>query len=136
MLATQKIIARKKTAERGALQKQNIRCTNQRSSATTTKPPPSKPANNQFRNVQQGETFRDQNTSSATVSTTQNDSRTISTGPPRRTGGTCFACGTNGHWRHNEVETYEDEYFHSSHISSPNALSENCIKDSEFESGE
>ena len=24
----------------------------------TTKPPPSKPANNQFRNVQQGDTFR------------------------------------------------------------------------------
>ena len=37
-----------KAAERRALQKQNIRRTNQRSSATTTKPPPSKPANNQF----------------------------------------------------------------------------------------
>ena len=35
-----------KAAPRRALQKQNIRRTNQRSSATTTKPPPSKPANN------------------------------------------------------------------------------------------
>ena len=42
-----------KAAERRALQKQNIRRKNQRLSATTTKPPPSKPANNQFRNVQQ-----------------------------------------------------------------------------------
>ena len=88
-----------KAAERRPLQKQNIRRTNQRSSATTTKPPPSKPANNQFRNVQQGYTFRGQNTSSATASTTQNDSRRISMGPPRRTGGTYFACGGNGHWR-------------------------------------
>ena len=71
-----------KAAERRALQKQNIRRTNQRSSETTTKPPPSKPVNNQFRNVQQGGTFREQNTSSATASTTQNDSRRISTGPP------------------------------------------------------
>ena len=42
-----------KGAERRALQKQNIRRKNQRSSATTTKLPLSKPANNQFRNVQQ-----------------------------------------------------------------------------------
>ena len=47
-----------KAAERRALQKQNIRRTNQRSSATTIKRPPSKPANSQFRNVQQGDTFR------------------------------------------------------------------------------
>ena len=40
-----------KAAERQALQKRNIRCSNQRSSGTTTKPPPSKPANNQFQNV-------------------------------------------------------------------------------------
>ena len=86
-----------KAAERQALLTQNIRRTNQKSSAKTTKPPPSKPANNQFRNVQQGDTFRKQ--SSTTASTTQNDSRRISTGPPRRTGGTCFACGRNGHWR-------------------------------------
>ena len=88
-----------KAAKRRALQKQNIRRTNQRSSTTTTKPPPSKPTNNQFRNVQQGNIFHGQNTSSATASTTQNDSRRISMGPPRRTGGTCFACGRNGHWR-------------------------------------
>ena len=87
-----------KAAERRALQKQNMRRTNQRSSATTTKPSPSKPANNQFRDVQQGDTFRGQNTSSATASTTQNNSRRISTGPPRRTGGIGFACGRNGHW--------------------------------------
>ena len=48
-----------KTAERQALQKQNIRRTNQRSSATTTNLPPSKPANNQFWNVQQGDTSRE-----------------------------------------------------------------------------
>ena len=59
-----------KASERQALQKQNIRRTNQRSSATITKPPLSKPANNQFRNVQQGDTFREQNTSSAIASTT------------------------------------------------------------------
>ena len=114
--------------------------------ATTTKPPPSKPANNQFRNVQQGDTFREQNTSSATVSTTQNDSRRISTGPPRRTGETCFACGkmaTGDNLLHsqeiipdNEAETYEDKYFHSSHISSLNEPPGNCIKDSGFKSGE
>ena len=88
-----------RASERQALQKQNIRRTNQRSSATITKPPLSKPANNQFRNVQQGDTFREQNTSGITASTTQNDSRRISTGPPRRTGGTCFDCERNGHWR-------------------------------------
>ena len=44
-----------KAGERRALQKQNIKRTNQRSSATTTKPPPSKSANNQFGNVQQGD---------------------------------------------------------------------------------
>ena len=48
-----------KTAERQALQKQNIRRANQRSSATTTKLPPSKPANNQLWNVQQGDTSRE-----------------------------------------------------------------------------
>ena len=80
-----------KAAESRALQKQNIRRTDQRSSATINKPPPSKPANNQFRNVQQRDNFREQNTSSIIASTTQNDSRRISTGPPRRTGGTCFA---------------------------------------------
>ena len=36
----------------------------------------------------------------------------------------------------NEAETHEDKYFHSSHISSLNEPSGNCIKDSEFESGE
>ena len=36
----------------------------------------------------------------------------------------------------NEAETYEDKYFHSSHISSLNEPPGNCIKDSEFESGE
>ena len=36
----------------------------------------------------------------------------------------------------NEAETYEDKYFHSSHISSLNKPSGNCTKDSEFESGE
>ena len=128
-----------KTAERQALQKQNIRRTNQRSSATTTKLPPSKPANNQCRNVQQGNTSREQNTSSATASTIQNDSRRISTRPPSRTGGTCFvvkemATGDNpAHSQEiipdNEAETYEDKYFHSSHISSLDEPPGNCIKD-------
>ena len=36
----------------------------------------------------------------------------------------------------NEAETYEDRYFHSSHISSLNEPPGNCIKDSEFESEE
>ena len=36
----------------------------------------------------------------------------------------------------NEAETYEGKNFHSSHISSLNEPSGNCIKDSEFESGE
>ena len=36
----------------------------------------------------------------------------------------------------NEAETYEDKYFHSSHISSLNEPPGNCMKDSEFESGE
>ena len=36
----------------------------------------------------------------------------------------------------NEVETYKDKYFHSSHISSLNEPPGNCIKGSEFESGE
>ena len=36
----------------------------------------------------------------------------------------------------NEAETYEDKYFHSSHISSLNKPPGNCIKDSELESGE
>ena len=36
----------------------------------------------------------------------------------------------------NDAETYEDKYFHPSHISSLNELPGNCIKDSEFESGE
>ena len=36
----------------------------------------------------------------------------------------------------NEAETYEDKYFHSSHISSLNEPPGNCIKNSEFESGE
>ena len=36
----------------------------------------------------------------------------------------------------NEAETYEDKYFHSSHISSLNEQPGSCIKDSEFESGE
>ena len=35
-----------------------------------------------------------------------------------------------------ETETYEDKYFHSSHISSLNEPPGNCIKYSEFESGE
>ena len=42
-----------KAAERQALWKQSIRHTNQRSSSTTTKPSPSKPASNQFQNVQE-----------------------------------------------------------------------------------
>ena len=36
----------------------------------------------------------------------------------------------------NEAETYEDKYFHSSHISSLDEPPGNCTKDSEFESGE
>ena len=36
----------------------------------------------------------------------------------------------------NEAETYKAKYFHSSHISPLNEPSGNCIKDSEFESGE
>ena len=36
----------------------------------------------------------------------------------------------------NEAETYKDKYFHSIHISSLNEPPGNCIKDSEFESGE
>ena len=36
----------------------------------------------------------------------------------------------------NEAETYEDKYFRSSHILSLNEPPGNCIKDSEFESGE
>ena len=35
----------------------------------------------------------------------------------------------------NVPETYEDKYFHSSHISSLNEPPGNSIKDSEFESG-
>ena len=35
-----------------------------------------------------------------------------------------------------EAETYKDKYFRSSHISSLSEPPENCIKDSEFESGE
>ena len=35
----------------------------------------------------------------------------------------------------NVAETYEDKYFHSSHISSLNEPPGNCIKDSEIESG-
>ena len=34
----------------------------------------------------------------------------------------------------NEAETYEDKYFHSSHISSLNEPPGSCGKDSEFES--
>ena len=37
---------------------------------------------------------------------------------------------------YNESETYEDKYFHSSHISSLNEPPGNCIKDSKFEFGE
>ena len=36
----------------------------------------------------------------------------------------------------NEAETYKGRYFHSSHISSLNEPPGNCIKHSEFESGE
>ena len=36
----------------------------------------------------------------------------------------------------NEAETYEDKYFHSSHILSLDEPPGNCIKDLEFESGE
>ena len=36
----------------------------------------------------------------------------------------------------NEAETYEDKYFHSSHISSLDEPPGNCIKDSEFKSRE
>ena len=35
----------------------------------------------------------------------------------------------------NEAKTYENKYFHSSHISSLNEPPGNCIKDLEFESG-
>ena len=34
-----------------------------------------------------------------------------------------------------EAKTYENKYFHSSHISSLNEPPGNCIKDLEFESG-
>ena len=89
-----------KTAERQTLQKENIRRTNQRSSATTTNLPPSKPVNDQFRNVQQGDTSRELSTSSATASTIHNDSRRISTRPLTRTKGMHSPCGRNSHWRH------------------------------------
>ena len=136
-----------KAAERRALQKQNIRHTNQRSSATTTKPP--------HHPNQQIISFGMSNKETLFMEKTP---AVLPHPPPKMIAGEYqrdhqeeqdervllveeMATGDNlVHPREiipdNEAETYEDKYFHSSHISSLNELPGNCIKDSEFESGE